>query len=256
MSKVAMTSVISLAVAATFAASSANAGLIYKVSGPGIGTAETAEQTFFNNLQGGFITETFESFAAGTQQGSFSTAVGSFEGITPGTGGACNNTVGGISYSCNGGLAVLDSSTSPFSGRFPLPEDTDNNNWLDSMDYQKMVFTLASGYNAVGFFMTDPNDQGGRMDIRVGGETYELDFINDIFGGKQPNEGAFYLSFYAKSDISALTFYSNNSNDGYGIDNVTVGRVPEPGTLALLGLGLVGLGLSRRRQSTSEEVAA
>jgi hypothetical protein len=40
---------------------------------------------------------------------------------------------------------------------------------------------------------------------------------------------------------------ANASNDGYGIDDVTVGRVPEPGTLALLGLGLLGVGLMRRR---------
>jgi hypothetical protein len=46
----------------------------------------------------------------------------------------------------------------------------------------------------------------------------------------------------------------NASSDFYGFDyarlwNVTAGhRVPEPGTLALLGLGLAALGMSRRRK--------
>ena len=242
MNKGIRTSVIGLAVTAAFAVSSANANIIYNVSGPGIAAAEAAEQNFLASLQSGYVTEDFEGFLAGTQQMSFNTAVGSFEGIEAGVGGACDN----MGYSCNGGLAVLDDATSPFSGRFPLPQDANNNNWLDSMDYKEMLFTLNGGFNAVGFFMTDPNDQGGIMDILLADNTSYTLSIDDIFGGSQPNEGAFYLSFYSKENIQSLTFFSNNNNDGYGIDNVTVGRVPEPGTIALLGLGLVGMFFARR----------
>jgi hypothetical protein len=44
------------------------------------------------------------------------------------------------------------------------------------------------------------------------------------------------------------------SEDRFGMDNVlftTIGEVPEPGMLALLGLGLLGLGVARRRTKTT-----
>lgn len=68
-----------------------------------------------------------------------------------------------------------------------------------------------------------------------------------------PNWTVFTLHVTADSAITRLTFgdLSPNSQNSYGVylDAVSlVTKVPEPGTLGLLGLGLVGLGLVRRKK--------
>ena len=227
------------ALALATGAAAASAAPILNISGQGLAAAQAAEAAFLGTLNGGYITEYFDSgYTVGAQSTSINSVqgVGTFTSNIAGVGGACDNGA----YNCADGLAVLDDGSTPFSGRF----DVSQPNWLDSMDAQSMTFAPAAGYNAMGFFMTDPNDAGGRFSI--GG--VDFSFAN-IFGGALGNGRVFYISLYDEDGLSPVTIYTNNRDDGYGLDNVTVGnvQVSEPGTLALFALGLFGLGVARKR---------
>jgi hypothetical protein len=55
----------------------------------------------------------------------------------------------------------------------------------------------------------------------------------------------YYYNVYLPMGFSSVTFTS--SANAFEIDNVAIGNVPVPGTVALLGLGLLGAAAARRR---------
>jgi hypothetical protein len=66
------------------------------------------------------------------------------------------------------------------------------------------------------------------------------------WGISQFNSGTIRVNFSTEMDF-AFTPFSISGNLVAHADSVTVTKVPEPGTLTLLGIGLLGLGLARRK---------
>jgi PEP-CTERM motif-containing protein len=219
-------------------------------------SAMNAETSYLSGLGSlTTVTEDFESssFVAGTHASSFSTSVGTFTGVIAG------NTGIGASCEpfCTSGLAILDRKTTPFDGRYAIEDGGGKKGkkykWLDSNDYKEIVWTPLSGFlvTSVGFFVTDLADQGAHAFASVTdglGNTSWSSTVSGLSNGKY-----YYVEISDPDGISSIKMFSSAgpcANDGFGIDRFTIAgseTVPEPVSLVLLGSGLVGLALRRRR---------
>lgn len=235
--------------------STASAGVVSFTAAYGQADADAAAAAFAAGSYGG-ITETFDDgFASITNQTDQAVSATGAQATWVNAGSAFETTVGTFTMTeanptrssdvRNDLLMIEDSSTGEFGRGF-------GSNWLDSNDAQQVTWSILSGggYNAFGFYLDDANDNGGRLKFIFDDGVEEI--LN--FATGQGNGNVAYISLIADTAFSSVELLfdnDTNSADGWGIDDVTLAKVPEPGTLALLGLGLVGLTAARRRKTAA-----
>ncbi len=238
-------------------ATSANAALYKFEAAYGVAAAQAAEAAFISSTYNGVLetfddpianytitNETYQDPGATGSQATwvvggtaFGTKVGTFTMSQPNT--ASNGNV-------RDDLLMIEDNTTGEFGR----DMNYGSQWLDSNDAQEVIWSILDGnFNAFGFYLSDPNDQGAKL--RLTYEDGSSDFID--ITSPSPNGTIAYITVFSDVFFSnaSLTFDNNTTRaDGWGIDNVRIARVPEPATLALLGLGLVGVGMARRRKQS------
>jgi hypothetical protein len=231
------------------AVSTAQAGLLQSNVAYGLADAQAAEAAFLAGSYS-YVTEDFNGLA-GTQvigsnaQSSWENSASSFNTAA----GLFTVTTGAVQTGDDvdlGELKIESNVTGEF-GRDTGKADGDL--WLDSNDVEQVTWTFLdvnTTFDSLGFYLVDANDRGANLVLSYVDGSTETIAINSPLA----NGNVAYVSLVADTALVGATmiFDNNGRNDGWAIDNVTVAKVPEPATFAMLGLGLLGLAASRKRK--------
>lgn len=181
-----------------------------------------------------------DSYAAGTDISN------AFSGVTLSTAfgqDPYNPTSYGSVYS------VADSNATTGSNAFG--QSSSNSTWGNgSFEYLLVEFDTATNFVSLDFFSNDSSDHNPEL-IAFDGLGNEID--RSSFFGAVNSSLTLSVSSAATQIASVWAFWDETSRgDNGGLDRLeyNAAEVSEPATLALLGLGLAGIGFTRKKKQS------
>jgi hypothetical protein len=178
--------------------------------------------------------------------------------------GSISNSVAGSVINWGAGVTFPPQSTITFTGN-PLPANTKSPFPLGTLTYTNGFSNIDSLIFAATLTFFDSADPGTPLGsdlvefnntINTGDATLDADYITfsglagqslNAFEGATPEPPAELNGFIDELTLTSLILPPDASGGFIGDDPPLPLTAPEPASLALLGLGIIGLSLTRRR---------